>query len=213
MIYEARDAKLKSAAIGIRMHSGWGAVVAVSDGGMPEVIDRRRVIVADPGVPGSKQPYHHAKNLGLQKAEEHLDRCSAASGELASAALGEMLSQIGQRGYRVEGCAILLASGRALPSLGKILASHALIHTAEGAFFRTVLHESAQQAGITVTGLAERELEERASEVFGKKAPEVKERIFNAGRFLGPPWTQDQKLAALAALLILNQHSGSRMTG
>jgi hypothetical protein len=37
---------MKRAAIGVRMHSGWGALVVVSNGvGTMEIIDRRRVAI------------------------------------------------------------------------------------------------------------------------------------------------------------------------
>jgi hypothetical protein len=51
--------------------------------------------------------------------------------------------------------------------------------------------------------LPEREVEERATNTFGRKANHVKLRISELGKLLGPPWTQDEKLAALAAALVL----------
>src|SRR5438876_75201 len=57
---------MKPAAIGIRTHSGWGALVAVSNSaGSVEVVERRRVVIATPGTHGAKQPYHFAENLDL----------------------------------------------------------------------------------------------------------------------------------------------------
>jgi hypothetical protein len=38
---------------------------------------------------------------------------------------------------------------------------------------------------------------------FGKVAPKMLRRIATLGRSIGPPWTTDQKTAAIAALLIL----------
>src|SRR5258708_3813215 len=84
-----------------------------------------------------------------------------------------------------------------------ILASHAFIHAAEGEFFRSIVHKACEHLGIAVTPLRERELEERAKEVLGNKATQVKQRILGIGKRLGPPWTRDEKLAALAATLIL----------
>src|SRR5258708_11289587 len=64
---------MKRAAIGVRMHSGWGALVAVSNSaGTVEVIDRRRVTITAPGTPGANQPYHFAENLELPEAEKVL---------------------------------------------------------------------------------------------------------------------------------------------
>jgi len=195
--------KMKRAAIGFRMHSGWGALVAMSNEGDFDVVDRRHIVVAQASIPGSKQPYHSAEKLQLEEAEKYLANCSAASGQLALDAIRELLKDLAKREYRVQGSAILMASGRKLPSLAEIFASHALIHGAEGEFFRTIVRKACEDLGITVTPLRERELEERAKEVLGHKATQVKERLSGIGKRLGPPWTQDEKLAALAATLIL----------
>ena len=194
---------MKSVAIGLRMHSGWGAVVAVSNDGVLEVVDRRHIVIAEASIPGSKQPYHYAESLELKKAEEYLARCTAISEQLAASAIREILSQLEKNEYTVEGSGVLMGSGRTLPSLEKILASHALIRAAEGAFFRMVARKACENAGVTVTPLCELDLEERAKKKFGKKVNQVRERISSLGKRLGPPWTQDEKLAALAATLIL----------
>ena len=61
---------MKPAALGVRMHSGWGVLVAVSgDAASIEIIDRRRIVTIDASVPGAKQPYHHAANLALGESE------------------------------------------------------------------------------------------------------------------------------------------------
>ncbi len=117
--------------------------MAVSNSaGTVEVIDRRRVAITSPGTPEANQPYHFAENLELPEAEKFLGNCFAASKRLAMAAVRDLVGELRRRQYRVVGSAILLASGRPLPPLSKILASHALIHAAEGEFFREVIFES-----------------------------------------------------------------------
>ena len=54
-----------------------------------------------------------------------------------------------------------------------------------------------------VHGIRERELDERAEKAFGKLAAQVRKNIDGMGRVLGPPWTQDEKMAAMAAALVL----------
>ena len=195
---------MKRAAIGVRAHSGWGALVAVTNNaGTVEVIDRRRVIIIAPGTPGAKQPYHFAENLELAEAEAFIDKCSAASERLALSAIRELVGELRDRHYRLVGSAVLLASGRPLPPLSKILASHALIHAAEGEFFRRMFWKAFEDLDLTVTGVRERDLEECAHSTFGRAATRMQQQISTLGRVLGPPWTQDQKAAALAALLLL----------
>src|SRR5215469_17950013 len=157
---------MKNAGFGVRMHSGWGAVVCMSShSDSPELIDRRRIVVIEPTMEGAKQPYHFAESLSLEQAEHHLHKCSEASRRLALKAVREMLEAVTARNYRVVGCAMLLASGRALPSLQKILASHALVHTAEGEFFRKVVREACERCRIPVVGVREHELNDRAKAI------------------------------------------------
>ena len=55
---------MKPAALGFRAHSGWAALVVVAgDPRAPEVVLRERIEMADPELPGSKQPYHAAEEL------------------------------------------------------------------------------------------------------------------------------------------------------
>jgi hypothetical protein len=195
---------MKRAAIGFRMHSGWGALVAVSQSpDKVEILDGRSVLVIDPKIPGTKQPYHFAENLELPEAETFLANCFSASWEFALAAVRETTESLRVRQYSVAGAGIILASGRTLPPLPKILVSHALIHTAEGEFFREVVWGACQALDIPVRGFRERDLDECATAAFGKAAPKTLQQIANGGRLLGPPWTTDQKTASLAALLIL----------
>jgi hypothetical protein len=113
------------AAMGIRMHSGWGAfVVATGDPAMVEVIHRGRFVVADPNIPGACQPYHYAAKMGLPDAKSYLSNCAKNSGQLAIEALDMVVQELDSRGYRVVGPAVLLASCRQLPSLVETLASH-----------------------------------------------------------------------------------------
>src|SRR5438270_726652 len=150
---------MKRAAIGVRAHSGWAALVAVSGKpGAVQALDRRRIVIADPSGPGTKQPYHFVERLELGAAEKHLTKCSAISERLALAAIGDVIRVLNGRDYQLAGVAILLAAGRPLPALPNILASHALIHTAEGEFFRQIVQKAFERLGIDVTGIREREI-------------------------------------------------------
>src|SRR5262252_1472789 len=167
---------MKNAMFGIRVHSGWAVIACVSgDPAAPDIVDRRHIVIIDSMMEGAKQPYHFAENLGLEEAERHLQKCAEVSRRLAVQAIREMLDGVTARKYRVLGCAMLLASGRALPSLQKILASHALIHTAEGEFFRNIVSEACESCNIPVVGIRERELDKLADAIFEKGAPSVRQ--------------------------------------
>jgi hypothetical protein len=195
---------MKRAALGIRMHSGWGVLIAVSgNAALVEVVDRRRIVTTDPSIPGACQPYHHAATLGLPESERYLANCAAACARLAFAAIEEVVRELEARHCRVVGSALLLASGRPLPPLANILASHPLIHTAEGEFFRHAVRQACEHFNVAVTPVPERDLAERAKASFGNAASRVQSRIASLGGSIGPPWTKDHKSAALAASLIL----------
>ena len=177
-----------NAAIGFRAHSGWAAAVAIAGG---KVVDRRRVNLFDRLMGGAAQPYHAAAQMPLPKAEAYLKRCADTSAAVAEAELRRMAAGLDAGGYRVRACAILLGSGRVSVDLAKTLASHPMIHTAEGDFYREALREACRRCGLKVNGVNERE---------------VRPRLPDAAQFgkgLGPPWRQDEKLCTLAALGVL----------
>jgi hypothetical protein len=195
---------MKRAALGIQMHSGWGVVVAVAgEIKSIEILDRRRIVTADPAVAGANQPYHHASHLELSAAENYLASCTATSSRMASMAIEELLRELEGNRYRITGASVLLASGRSLPAVAKILASHPLIHTAEGEFFRHAVRRGCENLQIPVTAIRERELDKQAEATFGSEASRMRASIAGMRNSIGPPWTKDHKTAALAAALVL----------
>ena len=198
---------MKPVALGFRMHSGWGVLVAISgDADCPVVVDRRRIVVMDPATSGGNQPYHYAAELSPEKAEQHIKKCGAVSERMAQEAIKQVCAELSERNYRVTSSAVLMAAGRSLPSLPEILASHPLIHTAEGELFRKAVISACETHKIPVTQIREREVEERAKSAYGKKAAQILRKIAAMGGSVGPPWTADYKAAALAALLTLDIH-------
>jgi hypothetical protein len=194
------------AALGFRAHSGWAALVAVAGTPRsPAVLIRRRIGLVDPSVRGTKQPYHEAEGKNLPKAREIIGRCSSDASKLAGKAFREVVAELGRNGHRVAGCGLLLASGRPLPALEAILASHALIHTADGELFRDALAGASEECGVPVTRVREKELLQRVTADLRISTDELQLAIRELGRSLGPPWTQDEKFAALAGWLALEE--------
>jgi hypothetical protein len=187
-------------ALGFRAHSGWAAMVAVA-GTMdaPRVLERRRMVIADPEIPGSRQPYHAAAGLPFPEAESAVQEAIESSRGLALEAMSAAVKALRAQGHEVDGCGVVLGSGKALPGLERILAAHPLIHTAEGAMFREVLVWAAKECHLPVTEVREKELDATRLE-----------RIGSLGKLIGPPWTQDQKYATVAALMALER--GRRRT-
>ena len=170
----------------------------------PHVIDRRRIEIADTEIRGSKQPYHAAEPMDFPDAEAFLKRCARSTSRLAVHSLRSAIDDVRARGYQASDLGVTLGSGRPLPALKAILSSHALIHTAEGEFYREEMLKAGKRCGLSVLGVKERELFDRASLHFRMPLDELDRRVAELGKPLGPPWTQDQKCAALIAWLALS---------
>ncbi|PWU02083.1 MAG: hypothetical protein C5B51_21585 [Terriglobia bacterium] len=191
-------------ALGFRAHSGWAALVALADSSRPPVVvHRQRLQLSDPASVDAKQPFHAAENLPLRQAEQWIARCTRTTRQRAQDELAGVIEKLHLRGFEVAACGNLRASGRPLGTLAATLASHALIHTAEGEFYRDVLVHASQQCRLPVREFKERELFENAGGTLKLSSDELEWILRDWGKLLGPPWQQDQKYAALAAWLAL----------
>ena len=201
---------MKQAAVGFRIHSGWTAVVAVAlDNSEPRVLARQRTHLVETFTYYFRQPYHTAKRMGLEKAGAFVSGVVSEAKRLAEEAIRSLQTSLHKENYELNHCGLLLASGRVLPSLDKILASHALIHTADGELFREALLEASKGSGLTAFTIKERELLDTASQVLRVKADVLTRRLTALGKAIGAPWSQDEKFAALAAWLALSQKKKS----
>jgi hypothetical protein len=199
---------MKDAALGFRTHSGWTALVALSvSKGSPLVLERQRVHLVEVFTYEFRQPYHTAQKMPHAEARAFISRVLADAKRLAYRAIHSLQSGLRKQGYELSRCGLLLASGRPLPGLEKILASHALIHTADGELFREALLDASARCGLPVLSVKELEVLDRAGHVLRLKPADLTRRVTELGRPLGSPWSQDEKFAALAAWLALAARS------
>ena len=202
---------MKPVALGFRMHSGWGVLVAVSrDEDSVQVVSRKRIIVMSSEVPGGHQPYHYAAELlaqgeGLPACEKYIANCRTVCESMALSTVLDTVQELNTGEYRLAGAAVLTAAERTLPSLADILASHPLIHSAEGEFYRNALRKPCEHLKISVEAIRERELQKHARSTYGSGAKRVQGSIAALGKSIGPPWTSDHKAATLGALLVLDR--------
>lgn len=192
------------ATIGLRVHSGWAAMVVLAgDSTSPKVIARKRIEMTDPRIPGAAQPYHQAEGLNLKKAEQIVKRCSESARALARKELGSAIDELRGSGYCTAMCGIIMGSGRPATSLEATLASHPMIHTAEGELFREALRHASEQSGVPVTGIREKDLQAVAAEKLKLSIEDLQRELTGLGKPVGRPWRQDEKLATLIAWLLL----------
>lgn len=126
-----------SCVLGFAAHSGWTAVVVI--GGTrtkPRVLARERFELADESLAGSRQPYHAIEGLPLGEASARLAMLKAFTARLAARGIHTLLQTARAAGLEPAAAGILDSSGRDSRKLEAILASHALIHAADGNHFR-----------------------------------------------------------------------------
>lgn len=195
---------MKSAALGFRAHSGWTALVALSvTKGAPSVLVRQRLQLVETFTYRFRQPYHTAARMPADQGQAFISRLESEARRLALRAVRELQENLYAQGYELQRCGLVLASGRKLPPLPQILASHALIHTADGELFRQAILQACADNSLASATIKEGEILSEASRLLRMKPSDLTRRISELGRPLGAPWSQDEKLAALVAWLAL----------
>lgn len=157
-------------ALGITVHTGWGACVIVGGSlAKPEIVANKMIeILGD----SERFCFHLAAEMQPAAAQEWLERARKKALVHARRALLPLIAQT------VGICAIVARQGNP-GDFAKILQSHPRIHVAEGCFYRDVLRE--------------------VSPVPVHIVPPASLDVSKVGKLTAPPWGQDQKLAALAA--------------
>jgi len=161
-------------ALGISVHTGWGACVVV--GGSlrnPQIIANGRIeMLRDP----QRFCFHRAAEMPVAERAPWIASVRRQAVANAREALGPFLA------HDVIRCAIVARSGHA-PDTESALQSHARIHTAEGFFYRDVLSEVCPVPAVIV--------------------PPASLDASRVGKLATAPWGKDQKLAALAGWSVL----------
>jgi hypothetical protein len=199
-------AAIDTAAIGFSPHSGWAAMVVLcGTAAAPELLARSRVQLIDDHDPESKQPYHAVEFLCVEEATGRLDGYLAVATRLAYDCIRAQSEQLKGRGMAVKFVGIIDSSSRKQISLPSILASHALIHAADGDHFRNALFVAAEQCRLRVSRIPARMLEAHAGTSLRRPVEQILETVNKLALGKGPPWGADQKKAALLAWSLLAQ--------
>jgi hypothetical protein len=199
---------VQTAAIGFSPHSGWAAMIVLnsSSAGL-RVLHRSRVDLIDAHDPESKQPYHAVEFVCVEEATGRLDGYMAVARTLAQSAIRAQVQDLKQRGYQLTSIGIVDSASRKPRSLSSILASHALIHAADGDHFRNALSTAAELLGVRVGRIQSRALQNQAMDCLQLPKTRVLDTVNKLGRQVGPPWGADQKQAALLAWILLKNSS------
>jgi hypothetical protein len=162
------------------------------------------VLTTDEG-PRGNQPFHRAKELGIDEANGFLASYTAETDRLAAHEIAGVIRDLQSRNLEVCAAGLLLSSGGSLPALAQILGSHPLIHSAEGELFRNSVRRACESFNMPVEGIRKRDLRDDAIRGFPELTQNAIGRIARSAKALGPPWTAEHKTAAFAAYFALRR--------
>ena len=185
-------------------------MVAIELSPEPVVCDRRTIVLADSSISGSKQPFHTAEPMPLPKAKAFLKKCEQRCYALAVDHVREVLKTWQHRSREIVACGLIAGSGRIPDSVDAILASHAAIHAAEGELYRDAIAHACDRLSLPLLRIKQKEVFSAAGAALGKTPAQIQSILRAIGRDCGPPWAEDQKLAALAAWVALVSRPSAR---
>jgi hypothetical protein len=185
------------AVVGIRPFTGWAVALSLEVGPEgPRVVDRRRLRLIPPEWP--VEFYHTAAGLEPDAGSKLIAAALEASIEEAAANMRELVRDLGSP------VRIALVAGKRPPSAPPEhgTQAHVGMHAAEGQAYRYGLLCGAEAAGVEVPIVTDDDLSMAAGSL-GLADVEVRARLAAMGAAIGPPWTQREKSAALAAWLVM----------
>lgn len=187
-------------ALGFKPHTGWAVAVTIGgDAAGPVVFDRRRVCLCPEDLP--RQVYHHAQGLSPARAVRAVVDVEDAVDIASDLVVGQLAEQAAGHGRLV--AVGIVGEPRDVPDLKHVLASHALLHLAEGELYRSALDEAARERGLDVALTHPKRTLEQAAAALGVTTAVLAATLTGLRRELGAPWQADHREAAAAALVAL----------
>jgi hypothetical protein len=195
--------KTNIAAIGLKARTGRAiAVVLRGPADSPQLIKRTELVLHDPRVPATFQPYHEVMDLPWNESQVKVKPFIRAIEKVAAKALSDLIRKLHSEGLKVVGVGI---AGSADRDLSKIGSYHIRAHAAEGLLFRQVLEFAARANELPRRSFIERTLQTQAASELDLTPAKLKTYLTTLGRTLGPPWRTDQRVAATSAWLSLTR--------
>jgi hypothetical protein len=196
------------AALGFRVKSGWAmAVLLAGPSAAPSLLRCQSVLLSDPKVPGSKQPYHAALELPEKEAAILVQKLQKVVGAAAMRSVADLLQKAGEAGYTVCGAALVVGS---LVDPASLHNEHIRAHGLEGQLFREALQDALRSHNIPCAVLLEKTAYVTAATALHKSTAQAKRIAANFGDSHDGAWRAEEKLAALAAWMALVAHAKTR---
>jgi len=195
--------KAQTAGLGVRVKSGWAAVVLLTGTAhSPQLSDVNRIELCDPRLPETRQPYHAAMGK-LETDLTKVARRERVVRSISQQSLAKLLEDYRRKGFRIVRAALVVGS-QIDPA--NIANPHIRAHALEGRLFRSAVAETLQAREIRIEVLLERDAYPIVAARLKRSSDDVKRAIQDLRRSApanGRPWRAEEKLAALAGLFAL----------
>lgn len=196
-----------TAVVGVADHNGWAVCVTVAaSGGLPVVVDRRRVGLIEPGVPS--QPYHHETvRMPVPQAEKLVVRVRESVMRTTLARLSVLRDELRPA------CTIVAMTLRNPPmayvpvTVAEAHKSYPVMCRADAMMYHEALRTAAGRLSIPLELHNRGEELVRAADRLGVGLPKLERFLDTAGQSLGPPWRKEHRHAAAAAMAVLAEHA------
>ena len=197
--------------VSVAEHTGWAHLVCVAaPGGVPAVVERRRVTLIDAGLP--TQPYEHdSRAMREDEADALIHRVRRSIDNRSSLALRRLVTELAPA-HAVVALAIREPPFPDLPdSVATVRQSHRLTCCADGMLYQLAMCRAARELELEVRLCRRGQEASRAAEQLGVTPEEVEEFVSRAGRPAGPPWTGEHRRAFAAGIAVLAASARARL--
>jgi hypothetical protein len=187
--------------LGFRVKSGFAVTVVLSGtAAAPRPIARKIVLLSDPQIEETKQPYHDGFGTA-QEDQREIARLTKIIRRAAGRSVADLLADRAIAGRCCRGAGLIVGSLIDPATVGN---PHIRAHANEGRLFRTVLEDALGRHGIVCALTVEKSLPAQAPKVLGRPLAQIKKVVGALGEGLDGPWRAEEKTAATAAWMILS---------
>ena len=178
------------AVVGVSDHGGWAVFVTATRDGT--LLDRRRVELVDDDLPAL--PHHHeGQMLQADEAVALVERVRRSAERHAAVALDAVATDV----PHVDGVA-LRARQPLPPTIAERLTDYRARNVADWVMYRTALAGAAEARGWTIHWYDTKKVFAAAKAAL--RVEDIDAYLSEMRNVLGPPWTNDHKLAMAAAI-------------
>ena len=180
----------------IRCGKATAVLVAKTDTGI-QLMDRRVVLLADPAIPDTIQPYHVYETQSGTKADQYIQKLIRRVHEVAEDSIRELYREYAKLGQTPDR-AVLVVGSTVDPDTLKN--EHIRWHALEGQLFRTAVKDAFASRKVKSVVITSKAIFKTGADILKMNENELKQTIRELGREM-QSWRAEDKAAALAAWL------------